>query len=114
MDEPLQTEQVHPRLEYVANWRGLTFAHVGFAGAITFVLACATILLPYVNRLPTWPVLAVGASVLAFMAVVQYRKEPEYFIKMVMKWRAPRRLSPFLAAPGEYEFPLDHVELWED
>jgi hypothetical protein len=112
-DEELQPAELPQKLDYKVHWHGITLAHVGILGGVTFIGSIATFAMPLVRMIPTWPILALGLSALTFIVIVQFRKDPEHYTATMERWRSPRRLSPFIEGRPHPDFPFSNIELSE-
>ena len=115
MDEELDQAVVYPNLDYVINWKGLTFEHIGLPLLFLAPLLYASLFFPYVKDIiPAWLVFAFGLALVTAIIVAQWRQPPEFIDFMWQKWTTADELSPFKEEPTEKELAVTNIDLWSD
>ncbi len=112
-DEILDESPVHPNLDYIIHWRGLTLSH--FTAFYYFIpVAYFSFFVPFIKDIvPAKLVLALGLGAIAAVFAVQWRQPPETLSLLRQKWTTPDELSPFLEDTYT-DLPFCSLDFWSE
>lgn len=105
----LHRAEVFRHLRFTFAWRGISLQYLQ-AGA--YAAAGFTLIFWFLPRLgfgrglvPWWSLFVLAASIMAAVAILQWRRDPEYLGRKIVAWQIPQRLSPWLIGHRKPIFP---------
>ena len=111
LSEPLSEQRVYANLDWRWQWRGVELVHLLLGALPGMAWAVAAVFLQSFFGAPllllSLPIMVAG---MAFLGILQYRRQPDYLVTCVRQALLPQHLCAFTPS-AHRPFPVSRAEL---